>query len=86
MNEKFNDRVVGDPKYGTDETYDFLADLEAGACNILQENPGIGFEDWQEMLLAQYPAEVVDALGSDPDIIEASLADLWSSITSLAEA
>ena len=46
-----------------DEASDFYAELKEAAWNILHENPGTDFGDWQMMLIEQYPTEVVDALG-----------------------
>lgn len=47
-----------------DDEVDFYEELKEAAWNILHENPGTDFGDWQDMLIEQYPTEVVDALGS----------------------
>ena len=60
-----------------DEAPDFYADLKEAAWNILHENPGTDFGDWQMMLIEQYPTEVVDALGTNPPEIFAELSDWW---------
>ena len=60
-----------------DEAPDFYADLKEAACNILHENPGTDFGDWQMMLIEQYPTEVVDALGTNPPEVFAELSDWW---------
>ena len=60
-----------------DEAPDFYADLKEAAWNILHENPGTDFGDWQMMLIEQYPTEVVDALGTNPPEVFAELSDWW---------
>lgn len=51
--------------------------LKECAWSILHDNPGTDFGDWQDMLIEQYPAEVVDALGSSPGDVFPALSDLW---------
>lgn len=63
-----------------DEVSDFYADLKDAAWNILHENPGTDFGDWQMMLIEQYPTEVVDALGTNPPEVFAELSDWWDSM------
>lgn len=63
-----------------DEVSDFYADLKEAAWNILHENPGTDFGDWQMMLIEQYPTEVVDALGTNPPEVFAELSDWWDSM------
>lgn len=60
-----------------DEASDFYAELKEAAWNILHENPGTDFGDWQMMLIGQYPTEVVDALGTNPPEVFAELSDWW---------
>lgn len=60
-----------------DEASDFYADLKEAAWNILHENPGTDFGDWQMMLIEQYPTEVVDALGTNPPEVFAELSGWW---------
>lgn len=60
-----------------DEASDFYTDLKEAAWNILHENPGTDFGDWQMMLIEQYPTEVVDALGTNPPEVFAELSDWW---------
>lgn len=62
-----------------EEEPDFYAELKDAAWNILHENPGTDFGDWMNMLIEQYPTEVVDAIGSHPAETYASLADMWDS-------
>mgnify|MGYP006906614656 CR=1 FL=1 len=62
-----------------DEEPDFYGDLKEAAWNVLRENPGYGFDEWVQTLMEQYPAEVVDAIGSHPAETYASLADMWDS-------
>lgn len=66
-------------EYDIEDEPDFYGDLKEAAWNILHENPGIGFNDWRLAILEQYPAEVVDALGTDPEEVFATFADMWSS-------
>lgn len=61
---------------GDDEPI-FFNELKHASWNILYENPGTDYSDWIAMLTEQYPAEVVDALGSDPNEVYPALADLW---------
>lgn len=61
-----------------EEEVDFYAELKEAAWNILHENPGTDFGDWQNMLIEQYPTEVVDALGSNPFDVFAELTDWWN--------
>ena len=63
-----------------DEASDFYAELKKAAWNILHENPGTDFGDWQMMLIEQYPTEVVDALGTNPSEVFAELSDWWDSM------
>lgn len=60
-----------------DECPDLYDDLKMAAWNILHENPGIDFGDWQTTLIEQYPTEVVDAIGSHPAEVYATLSDMW---------
>ena len=59
------------------EESNFYGILKECAWNILHENPGTDFGDWMNMLIEQYPTEVVDAIGSHPAETYASLADMW---------
>lgn len=61
------------------ETSDCIAELKEAAWNVLHENPGSEFGDWKSELISQYPAEVVDALGTDSEEVYARLADWWDS-------
>jgi hypothetical protein len=54
-----------------------MDELKAAAFEFLLLNPGSEFSDWQQGLIEQYPTEVVDALGSNPEEVYAELADLW---------
>ena len=62
-----------------EEEPDFYGDLKEAAWNVLRENPGYGFDEWVQTLMEQYPAEVVDAIGSHPAETYASLSDMWDS-------
>lgn len=61
------------------ETTTLMDELKAAAFEYLLLNPGSEFGDWQQGLIEQYPTEVVDALGSNPEEVYAELADLWES-------
>ncbi len=60
-----------------DDEPDFYGELKQAGWNILHENPGTDCGDWIAMLMEQYPAEVVDALGANPFEVEGLLADMW---------
>lgn len=53
--------------------------LRNAAFEYLLLNPGSEFSDWQQGLIENYPTEVVDALGTNPEEVNAALADLWES-------
>lgn len=63
------------------ETYNepdtLTAELQDAAFEYLLLNPGSEFGDWQQGLISDYPTEVVDALGTNPEEVNAALADLW---------
>lgn len=59
-----------------EDEMDFYGILKECAWNVLHENPGIDFGEWSQSLIEQYPTEVVDALGSNPMDVYASLADM----------
>ena len=61
-----------------EDELDFYCILKECAWNILHENPGTDFGDWMNMLIEQYPTEVVDAMGSYPAETFASLTDMWN--------
>lgn len=54
-----------------------MDELKAAAFEYLLLNPGSEFGDWRQGMIEQYPTEVVDALGSNPEEVFADLADLW---------
>ncbi len=54
-----------------------LDELKHVAFEAILLNPGSEFDDWQQTLIYEYPSEVVDAYGYDPEDVEASLSDLW---------
>lgn len=58
------------------------AELKEAGWNILHENPGIAFDYWQRMLIEQYPLEVVDVYGRDPEVAYGSLEEMFNSLTS----
>ena len=73
----FNEVKAEENQEEEEEAPDFYADLKEAAWNILHENPGPDFGDWQMMLIEQYPTEVVDALGTNPPEVFAELSDWW---------
>lgn len=76
-NEAMNDFKFWNGGCTEDE---FNAELKEAAWNILHENPGTDFGDWQDMLIEQYPTEVVDALGTNPPEVYAQLSDWWETM------
>lgn len=60
-------------------SYSPMHELKEVAFEYLLLNPGSEFGDWRQGLIEQYPAEVVDALGTDPEEAYAGIADLWES-------
>lgn len=73
----FNEVKAEENQEEEEEAPDFYADLKEAAWNILHENTGTDFGDWQMMLIEQYPTEVVDALGTNPPEVFAELSDWW---------
>lgn len=63
--------------YDEEEACDFVEELKACAFNIVRENPGIDRSGWIDMLIQQYPSEVVDAFGTNPPEVYEELSDLW---------
>lgn len=61
------------------ETASLERELQEAAFEYLLLNPGSEFGDWQQGLISDYPAEVVDALGNNPPEVFADLADMWES-------
>lgn len=75
MNEQ--DQYEQIDQFSDDRRCDCMNELKAAAFEYLLLNPGSEFGDWQKGLIADYPAEVVDALGCNPNEVYAGLADLW---------
>lgn len=63
-----------------DEEPDFYAELQDAAREVLQENPGIDMDAWIDILMRQYPTEIVDAFGTNPTKIYDSLSVVWEQI------
>lgn len=72
LNQFNHDRWFGD-----EDAPDFVEELKACAYNIVMENPGIERSEWIDELIRQYPAEVVDAYGTNPHEVFHNLSDLW---------
>lgn len=64
-------------EYPFNETDPLMDELKDAAFEYLLLNPGSEFGDWSKGLIEEYPAEVVDALGNNPNEVYADLADLW---------
>lgn len=60
-----------------EEEPDFYGELKQCAWNVLHENPGTDMDEWIDILMRQYPTEVVDAIGSHPAETYASLCEMW---------
>lgn len=58
---------------------EFLEDLLIAGHEVMERNPDVGFDEWVNILMRQYPAEIVDALGTKPDKILYSLKEIWKS-------
>lgn len=56
-----------------------LDKLKSAAFDVLLQNPGSEFGDWQQTLIYEYSSEVVDAYGCVPEDAVSSLSDLWES-------
>lgn len=59
------------------EAYD---KLQVKAFEVLYRNPGSDFFKWVEMLIMKYDSLIIDAYGTDPAKISASLQKLWTSL------
>lgn len=80
LEEAINEVEEENQEEELDDEVDFYAELKEAAWNILHENSGTDFGDWQDMLIEQYPTEVVDALGTNPPEVFAELSDWWDSM------
>lgn len=58
---------------------DTLDELKAEAFEVLLLHPGCDFDKWAETLTRQYGTELIDAYGTAPAKIYASLQGLWKS-------
>ncbi len=61
----------------TAEAPEWEQELREGAWLILHNEPGLSFEQWRQELLEQYPTEVVDTFGPDPDEAYKIIAQWW---------
>ena len=59
------------------EAPDFIQELKEIAWSVLVENPGIKRTDWIDILIRQYPGEVIDAFGPNLHYTYNALSDLW---------
>lgn len=71
------DQMNLDNWFEADNAPDFLQEIKDAAWNIVRENPGIDREAWIDVLIRQYPTEVVDAFGVNPPEVYQELSDLW---------
>lgn len=60
--------------------YDAYDKLKVKAFEVLYRNPGSDFFKWVEMLIMKYYSLIIDAYGTDPATISASLQKLWTSL------
>lgn len=58
---------------------EFFEDLLTAGHEVMERNPGIDFDKWVDILMYQYPTEVVDAVGSHPAEAYDSLEEIWES-------
>lgn len=58
---------------------DTLEELKSSAFEVLLLNPGCEQSDWADILIEQYGTELIDAYGTNPQDVYASLAELWES-------
>ena len=52
-------------------------ELREGAWLLLHNEPGTDREEWKQVLMSQYPTEVVDTFGTDPAQAYATMDDWW---------
>ena len=64
---------------GAEERDEALEQIKDTAFRILIENPGTEKPDWTRSLVEQCGELLIDAYGTDPHTIVASLDDLWES-------
>lgn len=60
-----------------EKTPDYDAALVEAGWKIIHEHPGIECAEWMDLLVQQYPLEVVDALGNNPFEVFPTLEDWW---------
>ncbi|MGN0228977.1 MAG: hypothetical protein ACI4BH_04115 [Muribaculaceae bacterium] len=60
-----------------DAQTDAVDELKAAAFEVLLLNPGCEQSDWTKILVEQYGTELIDAYGTNPQDVYASLAELW---------
>ncbi len=56
---------------------DFVDDLKDAAWDVLHEHPGADCRRWMECLIREYPNEIIDALGTEPEEINEQLNQWW---------
>ena len=56
---------------------DFLDELRNAAFEVLLLQPATTRETWVQTLMEQYPAEVIDALGTDEETTRERLNKMW---------
>lgn len=61
----------------SDEAPDFQEELKMACWNVLHDNPGCDCQDWINILIEQYPTEVIDEIGPDPEEVFSRLTDWW---------
>lgn len=63
------------------ESLEWEQELREGAWLLLHNEPGLDREEWKRELISQYPTEVVDTFGTDPEGAYATMDDWWESET-----
>ena len=56
---------------------DFLDELRNAAFEVMLLHPATTRETWVQTLMEQYPAEVIDALGTDEETTRERLEKMW---------
>lgn len=54
-----------------------MDEVRAAAFEYLLLNPGSDLCDWQQGMVEDFPSEVIDAFGDNPDEVFEELANLW---------
>ena len=58
---------------------DFVQELKDIAFKVVIENPGIKRPEWIDILMSEYPGEIIDAYGPTFSHVHTQLTMLWDS-------